>query len=334
MKHIYTLLIIIPLVLLGFSCCSDDKNDDNNIVEPIGKIVLSEDIIKLYTDKENGFETSVKIVEGGGDYKIIGNDNRVVDVSLKDNIINVKGPIVGTTSSSFVLMDKDNNVRNVRIEQGVSELILSEKLISLEVLKGKKETVKIKIEKGSSKFYHTTKAENKLVDVKIEGETIYLTNKGGVEGKITLNFTDRMGNMANIDYEVKERLKPFSDQELKKIMQIDTPKTYKLEDYQSDDSWQTFTNNVENGINTYGYGYYTYVDFKITFPGAKDLGMKTGATLSYVESGKQVFKSDNLPYFEIVKNDGKMIWVVYTYSDKNVTMPGYFIDTIEPELDN
>lgn len=92
----------------------------------------------------------------------------------------------------------------------------------------------------------------------------------------------------------------------------------------------SFKNEQQNGQVTYGWEYYNVYYSLLTFSGDKSEGKKMDASFSYYSYfyPNYIYYQNEPVTLEIIKNDGRRIWGIFSFIKDEVSHRGYFCDSI------
>ena len=103
MRKAYFLLLFMFAVSFVFVSCSEDDGE-------IFSLTLSENKVNMYSKGT----VSVTISKGNGEYTATSSDDKIAEVSIKDNVILIKGNATGKVT--ITISDKENKVAKIDVE--------------------------------------------------------------------------------------------------------------------------------------------------------------------------------------------------------------------------
>lgn len=103
MKKAYFLLLFMFAVSFVFVSCSEDDGE-------IFSLTLSESKVNMYSKGT----VSVTISKGNGEYTATSSNDEIAEVSIKDNVILIKGNATGKVT--ITISDKENKVAKIDVE--------------------------------------------------------------------------------------------------------------------------------------------------------------------------------------------------------------------------
>ncbi|MFV0418609.1 MAG: Ig-like domain-containing protein [Dysgonomonas sp.] len=103
MKKAYFLLLFMFAVSFIFVSCSEDDGE-------IYSLTLSEHTVNMYSKGT----VSVTISKGNGEYTATSSDDKIAEVSIKDNIVLIKGNKTG--KATITINDKENKTAKIDVE--------------------------------------------------------------------------------------------------------------------------------------------------------------------------------------------------------------------------
>ena len=318
MRTLNKLLLLLMMILpLGFSACSDDE--DNNIlpVEDIPQLTLGKESIDIEVEKT----TTVEISKGGGEYNAFSSNPDIVSVELDNNTLTIHAVSMG--KSSVIISDKNNQYKELAIVAFYKEIILGKKNVTVEIPLGWDKTIKIPIIQGNGGY--EISVESEILSASVSNNELIIN--ATQEGEANILLTDSYGLTLNIPVKATTTTEPYDEEELEAIKADETVR-YEF-NRQNIDNFQywTYINNTEGDMNLYGWDYMNYYYFKLYFPGDRSVGEK--------EESKLIFSFGEGAYeeainFKIIKNDGTKIWAIYSFINDEVLNYGHCCQNINP----
>lgn len=318
-------------MLLPMSFIACDNNDDPQPVEPEAKIeypalTLKGDTVRVKVGAEN--KATLDITSGGGEYRAFVLDTAVAKVSLEGEKVLVEGRKNGMTN--LVVSDKNNRYRRVCVSVYTTDVMTISKE-SFEMLtplgKEAQETLEVKGNGG-----YTVESDNDRVSGEVNEETnqLVITARSRVKDfTATLTVKDITGLQAQVKVTVKSSKEAFTAEELEGIKNV-SMRYYWFDEVAYTNSWFTFINEeVAGGKTRYGFDYYQWYYLKVDFAGGRSVGKKTEGVVDFNYNDSYPEQPASV---EIIKNDGKMIWGIFSWIDEaNESLHrGYWIDYIQP----
>ncbi|MDO5663726.1 MAG: pilus assembly protein N-terminal domain-containing protein [Bacteroidia bacterium] len=326
MKVKYILLIVLSFVLMPlFWSCKDDKPKgiEKEIILP--KFELSNKFVNILVDKSE----IVDIKQGEGDYKAFSLNDNIAKAEITDNKVKITGLSSGETA--IIVSDKQSRYLQIKVISYYDKITADKEALDLQMRLGETKTETIKILKGNNGYVVTSENED-IATVTINNSTISVTGKKSGETKLTLK--DAKGLEKTFTVKVATTTIPYTEKELEEIKaQIATCYIFNNDNpfkhgYEHTDI--EYYNTVEEGMNFYGWAFYEDHYLKIKFSGDKNIGKKENALLSYYFWDSWNTYEDQPANFEIVKNDGILIWAIYSFVADDKLNYGYFIQKINP----
>lgn len=99
-KNYFLLLVFFALSFFFISCSTDDE---------VVSLNLSDSTIKMYSKGTHSFT----ITQGNGGYTAISSDEEIATVSIKDNLVAIKGNKVGEVT--VTVSDKENKIAKINV---------------------------------------------------------------------------------------------------------------------------------------------------------------------------------------------------------------------------
>lgn len=310
------LLLAVPLLTL-LSCGSD--GDIPPVTEP-SELEIEKEQVEIVV----GNKAELEIVKGNDEYKAFSLNDEVVTVGISGNKLIVDA--VGRGKTSVIVSDGSGQYRSLSVVSYYDAIKVEQEVVGLWLPLGSIKTKRVEILQGNGD-YHAESSDPEIVSVQASGELLLLT--GRKEGKVSITLTDALDVTTTIQVEVTSTTEPYDEWELKAIMKQETL-CYVFDNSVVENATTSYTpiNKIENGRNLYGWDYYNYYYLKIYFSGNKEVGKKENASLVYRYSSINI--SEDSIDFEIIKNDGKKIWAVYSFVKQERVHYGYFIQNINP----
>ena len=313
-KYIYTIMMAMALTFGMASCDDDDNNGNTEQQKPATKTELKCD---MDTVKVGIGETaSFNILEGGGDYKVICENEDVVTATLEGTTVTLNSQKMGLTG--VIISDAEGNYKRVIVKSmymnlnfGKEELFIGMKLghtdgkATLNVLEGN----------GS---YKIDVADETIARVIAKTETS-ITFQGINAGETTCVVTDLMGLQKTIKVKVETTTIPFTEDEKAAILAI----TKNVVNWNGQDGyqWGDYTvKDLGDGKMQAKWDYYNWYYMTCTWTGDATVGKKGTGTFVYNMNYKKSFDVD----VEIIKNDGSRVWGICSCVKDDYLNTGYF----------
>lgn len=325
MKRIHTSLFMIAVMLLAFMACSKDNNGSEPVVTPIPDFGFD----KQSVDIKVGEQTKIVVKKGQGEYKAFSLNPDIAKVEIVNDALVVEGLKNG--KSAIVVSDKESRYKSLPIVvYTYDELTLSKAEIEVKFKLGSPPSnpVVIDITKGNGDY--AVVSDSKNIEARIvEDNRVLIYVRGKAEANVTVS--DYRGLKSTIKLHAIETTDPYSEEELEMI-KSGNMLLYRFDDdvkFNASNEWLTYYNTTENGKILYGYQYEELMLLKIYFAGDKTVGVKSDATLSFkaVWGNTPTFTAQPIR-FEIIKNDGKKIWAIYSFVKDNKLYSGFFVQNI------
>lgn len=308
------LLLAIPALL--FLSCGDDE-DIPSVAEPSDLVIEKEQVRIVVGDK-----VELEIVKGNNDYRAFSLNDEIATVGISGNKLVIDAVEKGKTS--VIVSDGSGQYRSLDIVSYYETLKVEHEVVNLMLPLGTTKTKSVGILQGNGN-YRAESSDPEIVSVQISGESLLLT--GRKEGEVSVTLTDALDITTTIQVKVTSTTEPYDESELEAIMKKETL-CYVFDNsvVENATTYYTLLNGIDNGRNLYGWDYYNYYYLKIYFTGDKEKGKKESASLVYRYSSTSI-SADPID-FEIIKNDGKKIWAVYSFVKQERLYYGYFIQNI------
>lgn len=321
MKNLNKLMLLLLSMLLpmGFAGCSDD--DELPAVENNTELELGVESLRVKIGNEN--RTPLNIKQGSGEYNAFALDTAVAKVYVENEQVVIEGISNGETL--IVISDKGGFYRKLPVYIYTTDVLtLDQSEVALVTKLGHIGTVDNHITAGNGGY--TVESDNPAVSAVItEDGEITISAKSKPESfTATLTVKDCTNLSATVTVTVGSTTIAFTDEELTEL-KADATRRYYL-DGKSDSyiSWGSSINaESEGGVVTYGWQYYSYYQYKLTFTGGKTVGKKTEGSFS--SKGSLGTYNENIE-LEIIQNDGTNVWGVFTFTKDDVLHYGNFCD--------
>lgn len=304
-------ILAISLITLGFSSCSSDDDDDVLIVEESSNLTLAETDVRVVV----GVTTTVDIIEGNGDYTAFSLNEDIATVELVDNKININALTNGRTA--IVVSDKNNNYKSIAMVSFYEEIILTEQNVEFKMRVGNNGTKKVTVLGGNGGYMATSEDPN-IASVSVDKNEIIIVGKK--EGTVNITIVDQLDVETIITVTVITTTKAYEGEELEELLNDSSQRFFFDGSYSSN----TPINTVEGEYSVYGWDYFGYSYQKVYFKGDKSVGKKEDALFTFNEWLTPVH--DRVPIdFEIVKNDGTLIWAIFSFIKNEKLLYGHFV---------
>lgn len=328
MKTIQKLLLVTFILLpIGFVGCSDD-DQDGITPEPISKLEIEQESLKVKIGSEN--KTTINIKQGSGEYNAFSLNPDVAQVTIENSEIQIEGLKNGRTE--VIVSDKDGSYRKLPVSVYTADALELDKE-SLEFITkiGYSDEATINVTKGNGGY--SIASDNKAITTSITKEGV-ITIAGTSQLKeinAIITVTDCSGFTAHINVRFSGTTVPYNDTEIEKIKEADATCYYINENNTLNYSSFIPTQTVdENGRRMYGWKYSSsYYYYRLYFDGGVEPGVKTNAVLSCKTYNPIYTYTDEPVTVEIIKNNGTRIWAIYSFINNGKLVYGYFIDIIE-----
>ena len=304
-------ILAISLITLGFSSCSSDDDDDVLIVEESSNLTLAETDVRVVV----GVTTTVDIIEGNGDYTAFSLNEDIATVELVDNKININALTNGRTA--IVVSDKNNNYKSIAMVSFYEEIILTEQNVEFKMRVGNNGTKKVTVLGGNGGYMATSEDPN-IASVSVDKNEIIIVGKK--EGTVNISIVDQLDVETMITVTVVTTTKAYEGEELEELKNNSSQRFFFDGSYSSN----TPINTVEGEYSVYGWDYFGYSYQKVYFKGDKSVEKKEDALFTFNEWWTPVH--DRVPIdFEIVKNDGTLIWAIFSFIKNEKLFYGHFV---------
>lgn len=306
-------LLFISFIILGFYSCS---SDDDIVVEESSSLTLTETEVRVVVDKTS----TIDITEGNGEYTAFSLNEDIATVELVDNKINIYALASGKTS--IIVSDKNSDYKIIPILSFYDEIELRDNNIEVKKRLGHNGTKEVTIIRGNG-GYKVTSENPKLVAVNIENNNIVIVGKK--EGTVKISIEDQFDVQTTISVTVISTINAYEDEELEDLLKDSSQRFYFDESFSA--SYYKNIKTVEDEYNVYGWDYYSYGHQKVYFKGDKGVGKKAGSLFSYNDWSGIVYEKQPIN-FEIVKNDGTLIWAIFSFIKNEKLLYGHFVRPI------
>lgn len=311
-KYTSFIVALFTFILLGFVACSSD--DEPTIDSKTEELEVESESVRVLV----GETSTVDIKQGGGDYKAFSTNADIASVEVIDDKLNIDTYTNGRTT--VVVSDKNSNYKSIEVVSYYGEIILEETNVFLKMRIGNNASKIISV-LGGNGGYIATSEDDDIASVSSNGESLIITGKK--EGKVNINVVDELDVETTFTVTIETTTNAYEEDELQVIMENSTSRFYFGQDIEY--SWGSPYKSIENDYNVYGWDYYGYYYQKVYFKGNTSVGVKEDAMFSQYYSNQH----NNVPIsFEIIKNDGSMIWAVYSFVENGKLEYGYFVRPI------
>ncbi len=313
-KYIYTIMMAMALTI-GLGSCDDDDPQPEPKPEAKSELKCDVDTVKVGV----GETTTFNILEGGGDYNIICENEDVASATLNGTAVTVSSSKKGLTG--LVISDADGNYKRIVVKSMYFQLIVDSENVKIGMKLGHTDgyaTIKML---GGNGTYTVKMADESVAKVySVTDEAIVL--QGVATGQTTCTITDIMGLQKVINVTVETTTVPFTDAEKEEIIAITSNKFNW--NGQSGYNWGTYSCTTDSEGNTKAmWDYYGYYQMSCTWTGDATVGKKgTGKFLYNMTWGGSGTTYD--VEVEIIKNDGSRVWGICSCVKDDYLYTGYF----------
>lgn len=321
-KNILGLLFIAAISTNLTSCSSDDN--ENVADQEVVNLTLEKDTISLVVGKSE----EIKVTKGNGDYKAFSLNPEIADVKAENGKLLIEGKKNGKTV--IVFSDQSNQYKKIAVTSHYEKILTDQEAIEIKMLIGNPKTHKLTITGGNDGY--TVNTDNKdIISVSISKNLINIVAKK--EGTANITIKDELGLTKVIGVKITTTNVAFEENDLNTIKE-NSASRYAFCENVFDESYYSEHeqyNDVINGLNRYGFNQ-GWEYFKILFSGNKSLGVKENAQLEINYYNYETYQSISFPNqsikFEIIKNDGKKIWAIYSFMKNGKLYYGHLCQNI------
>jgi hypothetical protein len=308
------------ICLLGlFSCSDDDDAKEEFKKTEVPELILEKSRLNVPV----GTSSELNISEGAGEYKVFSSNDSIVQVKSENEKLIVEGIKIG--KASVIVSDKNSQVKELYVFSYVENLELKTEISDFKLPVGCEKTITIPITKGN--FGYKVKTESEIIYTSIENDNLVLKLLN--EGDASFELSDDFGLKEKFDFNIEYTEDPYSDFELEQI-KADTNIRHPYEYTDGSYNPKTLIHEVdsENGTITIGWDYWNYYFCKLTFDGDLSVGSKTGGKISAKLGWQDSQNEENLKV-EVIKNNGKQCWVVFSFLKEGKLNYGYMCVSVK-----
>ncbi|MBR8708456.1 hypothetical protein [Bacteroides pyogenes] len=327
--HKYLSIACMVLFSFGIAGCSSDEEDkEKKVVASLPELKVKENSVRIKVGAEH--RVSVDILEGGNEYNVFSTDEDIVSAEIVDKKISLEGKSVG--EAVVVLSDKNSKYLKFPVSVYLTDQIkFSQEEVEMEILAGHRKSAKIKVSEGNGGYKVESGNPNIEASVTEEGEiTINVTApKEPFIGSVTVK--DKGGISASFTVKVTITTEPFSEALLAEIKSEDkTRYIYDGEDLMTKHIGDP-VKEYESSKFFYGWKYFEKYNFKVSFKPDLQVGKKTDATIKMLTQDMEL--AETAVDLEIVQNNGKKIWGIFSFQKDEMIHYGYFCDDVVNKVD-
>lgn len=316
----------ISLVLCS-ACGKDDEPQTKINTESI-RSNLKLDVNDLVLSV--GEETSIKIIEGAGDYKVFSENTDILTASIEESIITITSKTRGR--AGVVVSDKQGNYKRVPIVSRFTQILTSTETLSMKLKLGASEgtTYVLSITSGNGGYKALSSAPDKVRVDYIDGDNIGLVPVG--IGESTVTITDELGINKEITVVVELSTEMYNETELERLKTYETDRAYWGESnlsyymHSGNPRW-TKEGDVQKFTFTRESNYSGNVGLDIQFEGDFTVGKKKGILVK----GRLPYRGEitlDSPNVEIIKVTDNRVWIVFSQVKDNEVLGGHLIYTL------
>lgn len=312
-KYIYTIMMAMALTF-GMASCDDDDNNNNEQQKPATKTELKCDVDTIEVGV--GEAATFNILEGGGDYKLICENEDIAKATVEGNSVTVNAFTNGFTG--VVISDAEGNYKRVVIKAMYFEIFVASTDVTVFMKLGHDAGYGDINILGGNGNYKVDIEDLQVVKLKsIKGSVITL--QAVKVGETTCTITDALGLTKTINVKVETTTVPFSEAELEMVRNLNS-NTFNWDSYDGY-SWATYACEAIEGGKTKAYwDYYQWRWQSCTWTGDASVGKKGKGVFH-----DQVYNSEDFDVdVEILKNDGSRVWGVCSGIKNDYLYVGYF----------
>lgn len=314
-------LLLLTAISTNLSSCSSEE-DDTIINQETVNLTLEKDALNIPVGKSE----EIKISKGNGDYKAFSLNPEIADIKIESGKILVEGKSNGKTT--IFVSDQNNQFVKVAISSYYESITTNQEAMNIKMPIGNVKSATLTITAGNEGYTVTTD-NNEIMSVSVSGNKIMIIGRKEGTGNITIKDALDLTKVVNVTITTTDI--PYEESELNAIKENDAIRYSLLERVANNDDidQNEFYNSIKNNVNLYGFNYYDWEYLKIYFSGDKTVGVKADSKLTC--NWNNVTFNDQPIKFEIIKNDGKKIWAVYSCLKEGRLYYGYFCQNINAE---
>lgn len=313
-KYIYTIMMAMALTFGMASCDDDDNNGNTEQQKPATKTELKCD---MDTVKVGIGETaSFNILEGGGDYKVICENEDVVTATLEGTTVTLNSQKMGLTG--VVISDAQGNYKRVIVKSMYLNLEFDKEELFIGMKLGHTDgKALLNVVEGNGS-YKVEIANNDIVRV-IAKTNEFINFQAVKAGETTCVITDLMGLQKTINIKIETSTIPFTDDEKAAVLAINQD----IFNWNGENakSWGSYSfKDLGDGTMRAKWDFYGWDEMSCTWTGDTSVGKKGTGTFVYSINYKKTFDVD----VEILKNNGSRIWGICSCIKDDYLNTGYF----------
>ena len=282
---------------------------------------------------------TVNIIEGNGGYKVVSDNPKVTVSASESGTITIMGKpedIETPTTAAVTVTDVLGmiSVFDVCISAHRTDVLkLDETNVEAEGAVGKSFAVTINVVDGNGGYKVVSDNQDIQVSVTALGavKITGILKNSDTDLVATITVTDILNLKATCIIRVLPTDKTYTEEEIQAIV-ADNSRRYYLDDNDQiiGGLAVSFKNEQQNGQVTYGWEYYNVYYSLLTFSGDKSEGKKMDASFSYYSYfyPNYIYYQNEPVTLEIIKNDGRRIWGIFSFIKDEVSHRGYFCDSI------
>lgn len=324
----YLFIACVALFSFGMAGCSDENEKEKEIVSPLPGLKIKEGSVRVKIGADN--KVDVDILEGGDDYHVFSTDEDVVTAEIIGKKISLEGKSVG--EAVVILSDKNSKYLKFPVSVYLTDKMkFSQEEVGMEILMGHRKSATIKVTEGNGGYKVESDNPNIKASVTEEGEiTVDATAaKEAFTGSVTVK--DKGGVSASFTVKVSVTTNPFPDDLLAAIKSGNkTCYFFDGEELMSKNQGDAFR-ELKNGKYLYGWKWYERYKFQLSFKPDLQAGKKTEAAIEI--STRDLRLAETAVDLEIIQNDGKKVWGIFSFPKNGIIHYGYFCDDVVNEAD-
>lgn len=326
-KHLFVTSLALFLFAVA-GCSSLERDKGEKVTPPSPELKIKENAVRVKIGAEN--RVKVDILEGGNEYHVFSTDENVVTAEVVDKKIVLTGKSIG--KAVVILSDEHSKYRKLPVSVYLTDQIkFNLQEVGIEVLAGHRKSAVINVSEGNGGYQVTSDNPHLKLSTTEDGKITI--DAEAPKGPFTASVTVKDWGGVSASFPVKVTItKNAFPESLRDEVKAEDKVRYLFdgEDLMAKHVGDS-DKEYRGGAFFYGWKYYNSFYFKLTFQSDLQVGKKTDATLRMHTRGREL--AETKVELEIIKNDGKKVWGIFSFEKEGVVHYGSFCDGVVEKVD-
>ncbi|MGN0213232.1 MAG: hypothetical protein ACI4AH_00285 [Muribaculaceae bacterium] len=329
----YIISLALSLTSVAFTACDDDDDpaypnpqpiEDNSTSKPL-KLGVETLNVKIGTENRQ----EVAVADGNGEYSAFSSNSNIAKAYTDGGKIYVEGVANGKTE--VIVTDAASHYAKLPVSIYTTEVMqLDVTTMEFKHLVGETRTKSGKVTLGNGEYTIESDNENVTATIDFDSGEFSVTAKATNEVyTATVTVSDCTGISATVAVTVDWTDDPFDDALIESVLSK-TPYVYYLSYCDTSYSRYGSLANAKQADDTfmYGWDYWGYYYMKVYSPSQEE-GTYDNCKVEFSPTWNSSFsRSITNATVRIIKNEDKMLWILFKYTYNGAIEYGYMVTTV------